>query len=361
MLDAQIPQTTAVKRAEATLQVQWDGEPKFIGIDGSATSYAANASTSVLQIRNRYYACENAVWFVSDSPDGPWTVADSVPSDDIDAIPPSAPVYNVKYVRIYDATPDARLLRLHAGLRGRLPVARHGRLGHGLALPAVGRAGLLVAAPVHVGPRRALQPVDGMGLRLLVELPVLQRELRLGRLVPAARLVPAGVRRLGRRLASSRRLGLVRARRLSPARGHRGPLLGRATAAARGTGRSRTRGPAPCVPRCGPFPACARASASARRRRTSARPRSPTSTTASRRSRATSPRPPSAFERPKTVDGRGPTTSTPTGTARSTAARRKASGSSARPDAGRRATAARPRSRAARERRRVRRPASSRP
>ena len=179
-------------------------------------------------------------------------VADSVPEGDIDAIPPSAPVYNVKYVRIYDATPDVVYVRLHARLHGRLSVARHGRVGHGLALPPVGRPDVLVAAPLHVGPPRALQPVDGLGLRILVELPVHQRELRLGRLVPAARLVPAGLRRLGRRLASSRRMGLVRAGRLSPARGHRGQLLGRPRAAARGTARSRTRVPAPCVPRSGP-------------------------------------------------------------------------------------------------------------
>ena len=77
-----------------------------------------------------------------------------------------------------------RVLRLHAGIHGRLPVARHGRVGHGLVLPAVGRSDVLVAAPLHVGPLRALQPVDRMGLRVLVELPVLQRELRLGRMVP---------------------------------------------------------------------------------------------------------------------------------------------------------------------------------
>jgi hypothetical protein len=121
VLDAQIPQTTAVRRAEATLDVRWDGAPKFIPIEGSATSYAANASTSVLLIRNRYYACENAVWFVADSPDGPWAVADSVPSDDLDAIPPSAPVYNVKYVRIYDATPDVVYVGYTPGYTGVYP------------------------------------------------------------------------------------------------------------------------------------------------------------------------------------------------------------------------------------------------
>ena len=106
VLDAQIPQTAAVRRSEATLDVRWDGDPRFIPIEGSQTAYAANASTSVLRVRGRYYACDNAVWFVSDSAGGPWTLADSVPSDDFDAIPPSEPVYNVKYVRVYSATPD---------------------------------------------------------------------------------------------------------------------------------------------------------------------------------------------------------------------------------------------------------------
>ncbi|MGA7991174.1 MAG: carbohydrate-binding family V/XII, partial [Thermoanaerobaculia bacterium] len=121
VLDAQIPQTTAVRRADATLDVKWDGAPKFIPVDGSATAYAVNASTSVLQIRNRYYACENAVWFVGDAPDGPWAVADDVPSDDIDAIPPSAPVYNVKYVRIYDATPEFVTVGYTPGYTGVYP------------------------------------------------------------------------------------------------------------------------------------------------------------------------------------------------------------------------------------------------
>ena len=106
ILDAQIPQTTAVRRSEAKLEVQYDGEPKFVSIEGTKTEYALNTSTSVLRIRGRYYACDNAVWYVADSPTGPWLLADSIPTDDVDQLPPSVPVYNVKYVRIYDATPD---------------------------------------------------------------------------------------------------------------------------------------------------------------------------------------------------------------------------------------------------------------
>jgi hypothetical protein len=106
VLDTQIPQTTAVKRAEAKLDVQYDGEPKFVSIEGTQTEYALNTSTAVLRIGGRYYACDNAVWYVADSPTGPWLLADSIPTEEVEQIPPSAPVYNVKYVQIYDSTPD---------------------------------------------------------------------------------------------------------------------------------------------------------------------------------------------------------------------------------------------------------------
>jgi hypothetical protein len=106
LLDAQIPETAAVKRSTAKLDVRYDGEPRFSPIEGTDVRYAVNASTEVLEIRGRYYACDNAVWFVADSAIGPWSLADSVPKEELDAIPPSAPVYNVKYVEIYDSTPD---------------------------------------------------------------------------------------------------------------------------------------------------------------------------------------------------------------------------------------------------------------
>ena len=106
LLDAEIPQTTAVKRADAKLDVQYDGDPQFVPIEGTQTAYAINTPASVLRMGGRYYACANAVWYVADSPTGPWALADAVPSDELDQIPPSVPVYNTKYVRIYDSTPD---------------------------------------------------------------------------------------------------------------------------------------------------------------------------------------------------------------------------------------------------------------
>lgn len=105
VLDAQIPQTAAIKRSEAKLNVTYDGEPKFERVKGTNMDYAVNTGTQVLRVQGKYYACDQAVWFVSDNSNGPWVVADSIPSE-IDTIPPESPVYNVKYVHVYDSTPD---------------------------------------------------------------------------------------------------------------------------------------------------------------------------------------------------------------------------------------------------------------
>jgi len=104
VLDAQIPQTAAIDRATAKLTVTYDGDPKFTDITGTGVSYATNTSTQVLRIGGRFYACDQGVWFSSIGPFGPWAVSDSVPKA-VDSIPPSAPVYNVKYVQVYQSTP----------------------------------------------------------------------------------------------------------------------------------------------------------------------------------------------------------------------------------------------------------------
>lgn len=106
VMDAQIPQTAAIKRNEATLQVEYDGDPKFEQIDGTMVSYAVNTGAQVLLIDGRYYAVDNGVWFVSADATGPWAVADSVPQEEIDKIPPTSPVYNVTHVHVYQSTPE---------------------------------------------------------------------------------------------------------------------------------------------------------------------------------------------------------------------------------------------------------------
>ena len=105
VLENHIPQTAAIDRKEAKLTVGYDGEPKFIPIEGTEMHYAVNTDKSVLKIATRYYCCDNAVWFVGISPKGPWEVCTQVPKE-VQTIPPESPVYNVKYVYIYDSTPD---------------------------------------------------------------------------------------------------------------------------------------------------------------------------------------------------------------------------------------------------------------
>lgn len=105
LLDAQVPQTAAVDRKTATVTVKYDGDPKFEKIEGTALAYAVNTQSKVILSDKTYYVCENATWFTGSTPTGPWAVATEVPKD-VQKIPPSSPVYNVKYVYIYDSTPD---------------------------------------------------------------------------------------------------------------------------------------------------------------------------------------------------------------------------------------------------------------
>ena len=106
VLDAAIPKTTAINRSEAKLDVQYEGEPKFEKIASTSVSQAVNTPAQVLQIGSQYYAVDNGVWFVASSPKGPWAVADSVPEDQIQQIPPSSPAYNTTYVHVYQSTPQ---------------------------------------------------------------------------------------------------------------------------------------------------------------------------------------------------------------------------------------------------------------
>ncbi len=105
VLDASIPQTAAISRADTSLVVVYDGEPKFVPIEGTQMQYASNTESAVLQVEGRFYCCEEAVWYEAPTPRGPWTVATTVPNA-IYEQPPSSPTYNTKYVYIYETTPS---------------------------------------------------------------------------------------------------------------------------------------------------------------------------------------------------------------------------------------------------------------
>lgn len=104
VLESSIPQTAEVDRKTATVTVEYDGDPQFERCADNV-AYAINTDKSVLLVDDTYYCCDEAIWFVSRGPEGPWEVATSVP-DEIQDIPADCPVQNVKYVYIYDSTPD---------------------------------------------------------------------------------------------------------------------------------------------------------------------------------------------------------------------------------------------------------------
>ena len=105
VMDAQVPQTAKVDRKTATADIEYDGDPQFDNIAGTDMDYAVNTSSYVLRWRGSYYAVDNGVWFESYSPAGPWRIATERPYE-VSLIPPRYPVYAMKYVYIYDVTPD---------------------------------------------------------------------------------------------------------------------------------------------------------------------------------------------------------------------------------------------------------------
>ncbi len=111
--DHQIPQTAAVKR-DATTEVEYDGEPQFEPIEDTEMEYAVNTASQVIKVGDEYYVCEEAIWFVSDDPTGPWTVAEKIPQE-IYTIPSTNPNYNVTYVYVYNSTPDVVYVGYYPG------------------------------------------------------------------------------------------------------------------------------------------------------------------------------------------------------------------------------------------------------
>jgi len=117
VMDAQIPQTAAVQKGSVDLEVSYDGDPRFEGIEGTSMSYAINTGSTVLKSGANYFLVEDAVWYIASAATGPWRVAESRP-EGVESIPPESPVYNVKYVYIYDSTPEVVYVGYTPGYTG---------------------------------------------------------------------------------------------------------------------------------------------------------------------------------------------------------------------------------------------------
>jgi hypothetical protein len=107
VLEASLPRKAEVSRdAGKNVSVFYqDGEPRFESIPGTDVERVVNSPNDVLRYENAYYLCDNAVWYLSMNPEGPWTVADSIPAA-IYSIPPSSPSYHVTHVHVYEDESD---------------------------------------------------------------------------------------------------------------------------------------------------------------------------------------------------------------------------------------------------------------
>jgi hypothetical protein len=106
VLLAQVPQTARVNVKELpSPDVRYEGEPKFLVIQGTSLQYAVNTDMDIIKVGDLYYMCFQGVWFMSMTPAGPWTVTSHVPAE-IYTIPVSSPVHNVTYVTIVEDNHD---------------------------------------------------------------------------------------------------------------------------------------------------------------------------------------------------------------------------------------------------------------
>jgi hypothetical protein len=132
MIMASIPQKATIDRKGVTVNVTYNGTPKFIPIETTAVQYACNTPFDVFLVDSKYYCCYNAVWFTSSRSVGPWAVCDSVPAA-IYTIPPTSPKYNVTYVVVYESTPTTVVVGYTAGYYGET-IASNGALVYGLGM-----------------------------------------------------------------------------------------------------------------------------------------------------------------------------------------------------------------------------------
>jgi hypothetical protein len=102
-----IPQSSKIERAAVMPDPQIDGAPQLRPIEGTPLSYVVNSGTPIIKVADTaWYACQNGVWYVATSVNGPWVVASSVPPV-IYSIPVTSPLHYLTYVRVYGASPES--------------------------------------------------------------------------------------------------------------------------------------------------------------------------------------------------------------------------------------------------------------
>lgn len=132
VLLAQVPHKATININNTTVNVSYEGTPNFVPIQGTTMQYATNTSYQVVSAQGQYYCCYQGVWFLAPASTGPWAVCTSVPAV-IYTIPPSNPLYNVTYVKVYDTTPSTVVVGYTGGYSGEY-VAATGALMFGAGM-----------------------------------------------------------------------------------------------------------------------------------------------------------------------------------------------------------------------------------
>ena len=117
ILLASVPRTAKVKKNGTTVDVTYEGAPKFEPIPQTQVSFAVNSPNQVFLVGSRYYCCYQGIWFDASSVNGPWVVCTSVPQE-IYAIPADHPTHNVTYVYVYDDDDDEVEVHYTSGYTG---------------------------------------------------------------------------------------------------------------------------------------------------------------------------------------------------------------------------------------------------
>jgi hypothetical protein len=106
VLLAQVPQTARISKSQVKApEVTYQGTPQFEAIPSTSVQRAVNTDKDVILVGTTYYLCYDGVWFMSTGPQGPWSVATSIPSS-VYQIPASSPAHNVTYVVIEEDDDD---------------------------------------------------------------------------------------------------------------------------------------------------------------------------------------------------------------------------------------------------------------
>jgi hypothetical protein len=100
VLLAQVPEIARVNKKELQApDVIYNGDPEYEAIPGTQLQRAKNTDKEIIKVGDVYYMCFQGVWFMANTPKGPWTIASSVPSE-IYQIPPNSPSHSVTYVTV---------------------------------------------------------------------------------------------------------------------------------------------------------------------------------------------------------------------------------------------------------------------